>query len=443
MSAAIVRKRAPVDRLPGHACLCLLVLLTACGGGGGGSSSPDRPPTLYSLSSSQAAPGEQVEIFGADFERKASGNLVFFGAAEARVVSADSDRLVCEVPAGIATRAQLELSVSTRGGTSQPLPFTAIALNGAPRVTEVRTSTGAPTDVAFAGQTLRLSGSGFSPQVFDNVVWVGGRRVEVLAARSDELEIRLPSAAQSGVVGVEVGGVGSVDGPTLFVCGDRPGAYDDRKVGEAARDLLRAFPYTHLVIELDVQSDGASVWAPETSALAALALRLRERLHKPGGIVILAPQTFTSTRTAWNDDTLDQTAQAVRNLYGRGNTALIHMSFVAGSYTDNDRVIGLTYRATEIAVFEERLRDRLGPGVTSPSRAEEAVMTHECGHVLGLVNIGIGMCNDHLDPNSRGHDIDASCVMNAEISIRQIGLRIQSTDFDAACKCDLQRAGGR
>jgi hypothetical protein len=43
--------------------------------------------------------------------------------------------------------------------------------------------------------------------------------------------------------------------------------------------------------------------------------------------------------------------------------------------------------------------------------AETAVMTHEMGHVIGLVDNGLPMLTDHRDPDHLHHDVDPESVM--------------------------------
>jgi hypothetical protein len=405
-------------------------------------SAPDAPPTLATVSPPSGLPGTAVTLGGADFELAVGRNLVFFGSAQAVVTSAETGRLVCEVPPGVSTGA-VQITVSTRAGTSAPRGFTAARAPGAPAVGEVRTAGGSVTVVAYPGQQVRVLGSGFSSVPTENRVWIGTEQADVDAASASELTVTIPGRSRSGVVAVETGGDASTDGPVLYVCGAGGGELEGSRLGSAAPGLLRGSPYTHLVVEVDVQDDGTTTWEPQASALDALRNRLSERLHKPGGIVVLSPKAFRSSRDSWSGSQIAGASASARELYSRGNTAVVHLTFFAGAYAPNSRVIGLTFRATEIGVFEEALRDRLGPGTTNPSTAEEAVMVHEVGHVLGLVNIGSDMCVPHEDPASSGHDVNSSCVMNAEISIRAAALSIQGTDYDADCKCDLRQAGGR
>lgn len=39
------------------------------------------------------------------------------------------------------------------------------------------------------------------------------------------------------------------------------------------------------------------------------------------------------------------------------------------------------------------------------------IASHELGHVLGLVNQGLAMVDDHEDPEHRGHDVTDGCLM--------------------------------
>ncbi|GIW73193.1 MAG: hypothetical protein KatS3mg102_2735 [Planctomycetota bacterium] len=436
--------------LCGPAVLLALWALLAAGcsrSSGSGEPAPSNPPAISAVNPLAGEPGTPVAIAGRDFETRPQRNLVFFGTVQAPVREATAERLVVEVPAGVRADAQVQLSVTTRGGTAEGPLFTAHAPAGAPEITEIRTEAGERTIVAFPGQRLVLAGSGFAAVPEQNEVTIGLVPVNVLAATAGALTVELPAAAESGAVAVRAAGVPSVatagEPPTLFVAGGAASSFDRGGVGKAGAELLGAWPRTHLLVEIDVQQDGSSAdWSPSAEALAKLGTRLGERLFKPGGITILQPSTFAASDRSWTEDEVRATAFAQRNLHSRGNTAVLHLLVLAGEFAPNEAVIGLTFASTHIALFEERLRDASSP--LTLETAEAATLVHEAGHVLGLVNLTAGMCVPHEDPDSRGHDIERDCVMHREISVRRVPLGGGPTDaFDPNCRCDLAQAGGR
>jgi hypothetical protein len=75
-------------------------------------------------------------------------------------------------------------------------------------------------------------------------------------------------------------------------------------------------------------------------------------------------------------------------------------------------------------------------------------MTHEVGHILGLVNNGIPMQKAREDPDHRGHSSNPRSVMYWKVETGNIidflrnGNRIPN-EFDEDDKADMRAAGGK
>ncbi len=80
--------------------------------------------------------------------------------------------------------------------------------------------------------------------------------------------------------------------------------------------------------------------------------------------------------------------------------------------------------------------------VTGPV-IEEAVLVHEAGHNLGLVDNGIPMQTPHKDAQHGNHDSNQNCVMYwaVESSLISQLLGTVPRDYDANCLAELQAAG--
>lgn len=87
-----------------------------------------------------------------------------------------------------------------------------------------------------------------------------------------------------------------------------------------------------------------------------------------------------------------------------------------------------------------------GIGEPSQSVVEQTVTKHEVGHLLGLVDNGTPMQNDHKDEDWGAHcDID-ECLMYYAITRDFLGdflLGGSVPEFDEFCIEDLQANGGR
>src|SRR5207249_12287407 len=168
--------------------------------------------------------------------------------------------------------------------------------------------------------------------------------------------------------------------------------------GSHFRDYLTASPYTNLLIEVDYIQGSA----PDQTALTFLQGRLNERCKKPGGITIRVDNAIPATGvTTWRLSDLQALEAQYRNNYSAGNTAVIYLLYVNGGYdgdTSASRVLGLTYTGSSTAMFKDAVQITKGNPRTRGA-VEDAVLTHECGHSLGLVGSGAPLTSQHDDPS--------------------------------------------
>ncbi|HVL81091.1 MAG TPA: hypothetical protein VM840_05805 [Actinomycetota bacterium] len=84
-----------------------------------------------------------------------------------------------------------------------------------------------------------------------------------------------------------------------------------------------------------------------------------------------------------------------------------------------------------------------GPGaaaVGGAQRMERAVLTHEFGHVMSLINLAYKSPRNHEDPNSKGHSRNRNSVMYYAVEMVNPGNVIQGgtpLEFDNDDKADL------
>ncbi len=119
------------------------------------------------------------------------------------------------------------------------------------------------------------------------------------------------------------------------------------------------------------------------------------------------------------------------------------MLYVRGSHAqdgEQTNAIGLAYSASTIALFPERWSG-LGSLLGSDRAVERAVLVHELGHLLGLVNLTYQSPIDHEDPEPRGHSSNQASVMFHAIESTLIGQVFSGPPpdrFDEADAADLE-----
>lgn len=207
----------------------------------------------------------------------------------------------------------------------------------------------------------------------------------------------------------------------------------------SAYDLLSDDPYRELLVEIDWAQGNA----PDPSAVSLLATRIDERLAKPDGVEF-SSSAFEAPGGSYSLADLRRLREREQDQQARGTTMVLHVFYLDGRFEDDPQVIGLSYDHAAIAVFKEALRDGLPP-LASASVVERAVLVHEFGHSVGLVDNRIPMVRDHEDPNNLGHSKNRDSVMYYAVeSLAALPLVENVPDqFDADDIADIRAAGGK
>ncbi len=231
----------------------------------------------------------------------------------------------------------------------------------------------------------------------------------------------------------------------LSACGDsRSGG--TAGVGSDAKLFLTATPYDRLVVEVDY----VETHPPSQAALALLETRLAERLNKPGGIVLFVDDAIPPVVSPTTRKQISALEARHRDFRAEGDQAAIYVLYLNGEFTNDTEVwnaTGLAYGPSSFCIFKETV-DQVASRLVAPVEVERATLVHELGHLLGLVNFGTPMVENHEDPAHRGHDVNVLCVMHHEIETANVRVLLENggapfDDFDAECIADLRAYGGK
>lgn len=172
--------------------------------------------------------------------------------------------------------------------------------------------------------------------------------------------------------------------------------------GGFARVMLQPQPAARLVLEV-LQQPGAEVFVP---AVDRLASTLRDVSGKP--VDRPAPGRV---------DTADERhsiaeIRALADQYGRsaqgGGQATLRVLYLRGQFAESDTVLGIAVRGDTVAIFPEVVRSAATP-VVRASQIEDAVLMHEAGHALGLVDLARD--TGRADRDHPGHSTNRDSVM--------------------------------
>lgn len=203
-----------------------------------------------------------------------------------------------------------------------------------------------------------------------------------------------------------------------------PGAY--------ARTLLRPRPATSVVVER-FQQRGKE---PSAAALASARSTLAKVTNK--NVDVRDPLPLDGTGGDWSADELRSLADRVRRVDPTDSRAVLELLFVGGTFEGSSSVLGVTVRGDVIVIFEDSVQAATTP-VLSGSTIEEAVLIHEFGHALGLVDLARD--TGRADREHPGHSTNPRSVMYWAVESDLIGQVLTGPpprEFDAADLADLQ-----
>lgn len=194
-------------------------------------------------------------------------------------------------------------------------------------------------------------------------------------------------------------------------------------------DILRDGYHSKLLIE--VITIGCE--KPDPGALAFLQRKISKHCHKEiVSVYVNDPLPLTIAPTLiWDSVTLGWIESKVSRFRTTGDTLVVRILYIAGVYSPGPTTRGLAYGNYSFAVF----RNTFAP------EHERALLLHEFGHLMGLVNCGTPSVSDHAEtdaehkPHCRNQD--KGCVMYWSAPT------VPEPDFDDACKRDIVANGGK
>ena len=195
--------------------------------------------------------------------------------------------------------------------------------------------------------------------------------------------------------------------------------------------------FTSMVVEVDHTSSST----PTPSALQLMKSRLEDVCDKPGGVTIQTQETTFEETGTWSDQEVRDIGHATRSAPPQGDGVLRwHVLYPTGNYQD-DSVLGVAVDASTIAIFQDTIEGAENfIGRPSAEDIEEAVLVHEIGHLLGLVNIVYTSPHAHEDPDHPHHSNNDQSVMYWAVESTSVANLITGTvpnDFDADDRDDL------
>ena len=213
---------------------------------------------------------------------------------------------------------------------------------------------------------------------------------------------------------------------------------DYKALGSSAHDLLTASPYEALQIDINYMP-GFSV---DTTSISNLVIFLNKYLNKPSGIKVFQHQIATSNKSILTVPEIVNIEVRNRTFFTTPSLLCVHILITDG-YFANPETFANSYWNTSICIFGRTIIDNSdGPFLVTKSRLISTVLQHEMGHLLGLVDQGSPMQQNHKDVANGAHCINTNCLMYYSINTDAGSMVNSISPPDADCLNDL-KANGR
>ncbi len=220
-----------------------------------------------------------------------------------------------------------------------------------------------------------------------------------------------------------------------------------QSVGSWSDEILSDGKYEKLVIQIIYMTG----YKPTDAAVANLKTLLESRCNKKGGVSMVYKEIAAQGKTSYSISDVKDIEDDERSEFTYKKTIAITFIFLDGQSAENEGssvVLGQAYFNTSMVIYEKSIHENSDDFI-EPERykLETMVMNHEIGHILGLVNLGSTMINNHQDASYGAHCINEDCLMYWEAETGSAVANLVGNSpipvFDANCLADLKANGGK
>jgi predicted Zn-dependent protease len=219
-------------------------------------------------------------------------------------------------------------------------------------------------------------------------------------------------------------------------------SFHNRGMGASSRELLDDRDYKSLIVEIQYMPG----FKPDPKTLDYLRKFLQTYLNKPKGIKIVLMEIDGVENDTLSKDEVLAVEKANRTRFVADDTTAIYLLFTNGIHPGR-KILGMAYRNTSAVIYGKAIDKHFTKsGKLTRAELETAVLLHEVGHLMGLVNKGSMPESQHSDPVHQDHCNNKKCLMYFSVetmNLSTILLKGNIPVFDENCIADLIANGGK
>lgn len=194
--------------------------------------------------------------------------------------------------------------------------------------------------------------------------------------------------------------------------------------------------FDELIVEIQYMPETR----PSTDAINNLKLFLETHLDK-ASVTILEPEEIPSgNQESYSDSDVRNLEAENRQHFTDDRTLASYALFLDGEFSQGN-VLGIAYYNTSTAYFAPTIRSISGGIGPSRSTIETTVFNHEYGHLMGLVNNGTDMVEDHHDHENGAHCTEQECLMYFSVNTTDFFANLfgdSIPELDEFCLMDIE-----
>ncbi len=229
---------------------------------------------------------------------------------------------------------------------------------------------------------------------------------------------------------VGYGSVSTLNPKTVAIAIPRTRGADWGPVGTLGSKILGA----GASIKVEIDSSGSS--GPKESDLSTLTSVLQKTSGKQ--VSVTSDQTNLPKESNYTLAQVVEMTKNNRSCYTSATQICLYLLFLPGSF-EGSNALGASFTSSSVAFFPDQFAKGANP-LVSRDRLAQATITHELGHLFGLVSLSYQSARDHEDPDHPGHSRNPGSVMYwavEDLSLSSVLSGGPPTSFDGDDEADL------